>query len=163
MISSKVNLFIVAFAIALMPFIDCGKDQNMTPLQKAKRDYWVYQKAFLEDWNSQKRGESTLHESHKLKEKYLGITPALNSLLLEIYRTEYKNKFGETVGIGISEPPLLIAYLRICYTFPHKTEAEWVELYREAIRAGVVRAMIDGKCWKWNPEDDKLKSKAVKF
>ena len=95
------------------------------------------------------------HEYHKLREKHLGITSAVSKLLSDIYYSEYRNKFGERVGLSVSETPLLITYLRVSYAFPNKTESELIELYREAIKAGIVRATIDGEHWKWNPEDDK--------
>lgn len=144
----------------LFHFSGCSQDTaNMTPLQKAKRDYAVYQKKMTERVRSlEKRGkleDSDPTEFDKMREKYLEISNELGLRLHTIYFHEYDNKFGESVGVSVSTPPLLIAYLRVRYAYPDKTESELIELYSESIKRGEVKATIDGEHWDWEPENDK--------
>ncbi|MCY3739485.1 MAG: hypothetical protein OXH00_00545 [Candidatus Poribacteria bacterium] len=88
--------------------------------------------------------------------KYLGISEELSSLLHRIYFHEYAEKFGRTIRLSVSEPPLLIAYLRIRYTYPDKSEGALRELYRESIKRGEVHAVIGGENWGWVPKNDRL-------
>ena len=135
-----------------------AKEQNITPLQLAQRDYWEFKEAYAKDRALRKEdGIPSAHRYYELREKHLGISFAVSKLLADIYGSEYKDKFNENHGLSVSGSALYIGYLRIQYTFPDKTEDEWIELYREAVRAGIVRATIDGRYWKWNPEHDELK------
>ena len=151
---------VVCFVIVLS---GCSKKNIvMTPLQKAKRDYRSYQKRYAKLTKSlEKQGEldnSVLEARNKLQKDYLRISNELESILTGIYSYEYRQKFGDSLPFSFSMPPIYIAYLRIRYTYPEKTERALRELYRESVKRGEVKATIDGKHWKWNPEDDKMES-----
>ncbi len=127
---------------------------NMTPLQMAKRDYWVYV-------YEKKFADRTEHD--RIRDKYLEISEELASLLHSIYFYEYGNKFGDAIGVSVSTQPILIAYLRVRYSYPDKTERELRELYRESIKRGEVKAVVRGKNWRWNPENGKQENQVFQW
>ena len=151
------TVLVVCFVVVLS---GCSRRNIViTPLQKAKRDYWLYQKRYTKLMKSlEKQGEldNSGHEArNKFRTDYLGLSNELENILKGIYSYEYRKKFGHSLPFSFSMPPIYIAYLRIRYTYPEKTERELRELYRESVKRGEVKATIDGKHWKWNPEDDK--------
>lgn len=170
----KPTIYFVIFLVCLIAtFAGCVQKQTqtsivMTPLQSAKTDYWAYQKKMAELHRSlEKQGQlkteegaeippSIVKKRYDLLMKHLSISKELNGLLHSIYFHEYHEKFGETVRLSVSTPPLLIAYLRIRYMYPDKSERVLRELYRESIKQGEVHAVIGGENWRWDPKNDRL-------
>lgn len=156
-IAQTFTALILCFVVVLS---GCSqKNIVMTPLQKAKRDYWLFQKNYFKFRKSLeeqgKLGNSERMAPNKFMMDYMGISNELERLLTGIYTHEYRKKFGLNLPFSYSMPPIYIAYLRIRYTYPEKTERELRELYRESVKRGEVKATIDGEHWKWNPKDDK--------
>ena len=165
--------FLIFFVCLIATFAGCARRQAekaivMTPLQRAKTDYWAYQKKMAELHRSlEKQGKLKIEEGaeippsivkkeYDLKMKHLGISEELNRLLHGIYFHEYREKFGKIVPLSVSTPPILIAYLRIRYTYPDKSEWALRELYRASIKRDEVHAVIGGENWRWVPKNDRL-------
>ena len=170
----KPTTYFSIFLVCLIAtFAGCAQKQTqtpivMTPLQRAKTDYWAYQKKMAELHRSlEKQGKlkteegaeippSIVKKQYDLLMKHLGISEELSHLLHSIYFHEYREKFGETIGLSVSTPPLLIAYLRIRYADPDNPERALRELYRGSIKQGEVHAVIGGENWSWDPKNDRL-------
>lgn len=169
----RTTYFAIFLVCLITTFAGCAQRQTektivMTPLQRAKTDYWAYQKKMAELHRSlEKQGKlkteegaeippSIVKKEYDLKMKHLGISKELNRLLHGIYFHEYREKFGKIFPLSVSTPPLLIAYLRIRYTYPDKSERALRELYRESIKRGEVHAVIGGENWRWVPKNDRL-------
>ena len=166
------SIFLVSL---IATFAGCAQKETqtpivMTPLQRAKTDYWAYQKKMSELHRSlEKQGAlkieegaeippSVVRKQSDLLMKHLGISEELERLLHGIYFREYKEKFGDITGLSVSTPPLLIAYLRIRYTFPDFSEPALREFYRASIKQGEVHAVIGGEKWPWIPKNDRLET-----
>lgn len=157
--------FLIFFVCLIATLAGCAQRQAektivMTPLQRAKTDYWAYQKKMAELHRSIEEGAeippSIVKKEYDLKMKHLGISEELNRLLHSIYFHEYREKFGEIFPLSVSTPPILIAYLRIRYTYPDKSESALRELYRASIKRDEVHAIIGGENWRWIPKNDRL-------
>lgn len=142
--------------MVLIVLSGCSKGAiDMTPLQKAELDLHAYINALR---TLKEKGQlDNLAARDRIQTKYLGVSNELEMTLIGIYSHEYGEEFGKDarIGMGIGIRPIFTEYLRIRYTYPEKTERELREIYRQSVKRGEVKASMEGKHWKWNPEDDK--------